>query len=140
MQIPNLSSSQLELLFESFPECLCLIHFDGTFLKANPAFYGITGYKNHELVARPFIDFVHSDDRKFTIEILGRMADGEAACQFENRFRTKNSQFRKVLWNFYAIRQNELFYCSAIDISEKSESADHSESGDNAAEPLSINE
>ncbi|NEU08687.1 PAS domain S-box protein [Flavihumibacter sp. R14] len=121
MQFPNLSANQLELLFESSPECLCLLHFEGKFLKTNPAFSNTSGYSNHELVSRPFTDFVHSQDREFTGEILGRMRAGEAAITFENRFELKNLQHKRFLWNCYAIPQHELYYCTAKDISGKPE-------------------
>jgi PAS domain S-box-containing protein len=142
MLIPSLSANQLEVLFQSFPESLCLLHFEGTFVKVNPAFAETSGYSNRELVDRKFTDFVHPHDRKYTVEVLGRMRFGEAACKFENRFEFKNSQYKRLLWNCYTIRQNELFYCSAIDISEKTASfrqPGQSESANKAAEPLSIN-
>jgi len=119
MQIPELSARQLELLFGSFPGSLCLFHFEGHFLKANPAFSNISGYSNRELLSRPFLEFIHPQDQESTLKSLSQMRSGKKAGKFENRFKVKNADYRWLLWNCYSLRPNELFYCSATDISEQ---------------------
>ena len=119
MQITGLSAQQLELLFGGFPESLCLFHFDGNFQKANPAFSAISGYTNEELVSRSFIEFIHPQDRETTLERLSQLRLKDDACQFENRFKIKGSDYKWIRWNCYKLKQNELFYCSATDISQQ---------------------
>ena len=52
--------------------------FDGYFTRVNPAWTRTLGHSEGELLARPFIDFVHSDDREPTIAESARRNKGSA--------------------------------------------------------------
>ena len=117
MRMPNLSGQQLELLFESFPGCLCLLHPEGRFIKANPAFLNFSGYSNRELFSQAFIQYIHPEDQQTTLDSFSKMRSGSEAHTFENRFKVKNSDYKWLMWNCYTLPGNGLYYCSATDIS-----------------------
>ena len=119
VRMPNLSGQQLELLFESFPGCLCLLHPDGHFVNANAAFFDISGYSLKELLAKPLIEFIHPEEQDTTLDTLSTRRSEGKAVTFENRFQTKHSGYKWLMWNCYTLPDNELLYCSATDISSQ---------------------
>src|SRR6185503_6006488 len=52
-----------EEIFDLSLDLLCIAGFDGYFKRVNPAFEEAFGYTSEELLSRPFLDFVHPDDR-----------------------------------------------------------------------------
>jgi len=57
----------LERFFATSLDMLCVADFDGYFERLNPAWEQTLGYTADELCARPFLYFVHPDDRDATI-------------------------------------------------------------------------
>ncbi len=45
-------------------ELLCIATFDGHFKEVNPAWKAALGLTIEELTSKPFIDFVHPEDRR----------------------------------------------------------------------------
>ena len=57
------------------------------------------GFTIDELRARPFIEFVHPDDRERTLRQNGDVRQGGRALGFENRYLCKDGSYRWLLWN-----------------------------------------
>ena len=58
------AENELEALFRMSRDLLCIAGFDGYFRRLNPAWEETLGYSIEELMSRPYVDFVHPDDRK----------------------------------------------------------------------------
>ncbi len=100
-------------------DLLCVAGFDGYFKRVNPAWEQTLGYTGGELVARPFIDFVHPDDRDRTGTESARLARGHETVSFENRYRCKDGTYRWLLWNARALEREKLIFASARDITDR---------------------
>ncbi|MEW5858894.1 MAG: PAS domain S-box protein, partial [Cyanobacteriota bacterium] len=97
-------------------DLLCLIGFDGTFQRLNPSWTKILGFAIEELVAQPFIEFVHPDDREVTLAEAEKVTTGSQLLYFENRYRCKDGSYRWLAWTANAATENQVMYCIARDI------------------------
>lgn len=86
-------------IFEFASELIIVANTDGTFRDVNPAWTEVLGWERDDLLGRPFIDFVHPDDRESTVAEFGRVAaGGERTVRFENRYRAKDGSYRRLEW------------------------------------------
>jgi len=78
--LPNASEVLYESFFTLSIDLLLVAGYDGFFKHVNPAWTQTFGFSQAELMARPFLDFVHPDDRPATVaevEKLATWAGGE---------------------------------------------------------------
>ena len=105
--------------FNLSQELLCTAGFDGYFKKLNGAWENILGYNLDELLDKPFIEFVHTDDREITRMEAEKLMSGKDTIAFENRFVCKNGSVRWLLWSTVSVVEEQLLYASARDITDR---------------------
>ena len=110
---------ELERFFNITPSLLCVAGFDGYFKRLNPSFSQILGFTNEELLAEPFINFVHPEDRAATIAEVEGVIQGKTTIAFENRYRTKDGNYRWFLWTASSYVEEQVIYAAARDISDR---------------------
>jgi PAS domain S-box-containing protein len=108
-----------ERFFELSIDMLCCLDYSGHFKRINPAWERALGYTIDELRSRPFIEFVHPDDRERTLEQNRKVRDGDHALSFENRYVCKDGSYRWLLWNAAPDSQHKVIYSVARDITER---------------------
>ena len=111
-------SVELERLFNLSLEMLCIADTRGYFRRLNVAFQRTLGYDSEELLARPFVEFVHPEDRQHTLDELGRLSEGIPTVHFENRYRCKDGSYRWLAWSAMPEEQEGLIYATARDITD----------------------
>ena len=97
---------------------ICVAGFDGRFKAVNPAFERTLGYSPDELLARPFTEFVHPDDRQATLEAFRSVLDGDEVTTFENRYITKAGSQRWLQWSLAAVPGQNVVYAIGRDVTE----------------------
>ena len=110
---------ELEQLFELSPDLLCIAGFDGYFKRLNPAWERTLGWSRAELMATPYLEFVHDEDRARTIAEAGGLAEGTDTLEFENRYRCKDGSYRWLAWNAVSSIAQQVVYGAARDITER---------------------
>jgi PAS domain S-box-containing protein len=100
-------------------DMLCIAGFDGYFKRLNPAWRRTLGYTIEELLAQPFLDFVHPDDRPATVAEMDHLLAGGETRNFENRYRCKDGSYRWFVWTATPYHDRQLIYAAARDISER---------------------
>jgi PAS domain S-box-containing protein len=99
---------------------LCIAGFDGYFKRVNPAWRRTLGYSDEELMSRPYMDFVHPDDREATIvEARKQSEQGQEVIYFENRYLHKDGTLRWLLWTSTPFPEQQVVYAAARDITER---------------------
>ncbi|HYW31253.1 MAG TPA: PAS domain S-box protein [Gemmatimonas sp.] len=104
--------------FEISIDLLCFLDFNGHFKRLNPAWERTLGFTIDELKARPFIEFVHPDDRERTLAQNGRVRAGGQALGFENRYLCRDGSYRWFRWNAAPDIGQRVIYSVARDITD----------------------
>ena len=104
--------------FELSIDMVCVASTDGYFKQLNPAFEAVLGYTRAELLDKPFLDFVHADDRQRTIDVVSGLSRGETTVDFENRYLCKNGDYKWLSWHATP-EPGGAIYAVARDVSER---------------------
>ena len=70
-------------------------------------------------MSRPFIEFVHPDDRERTLNQNRDVRAGGKALGFENRYLCKDGSYRWLLWNAAPDDGEKTIYSVARDITDR---------------------
>jgi len=108
-----------ERFFALSIDLLCFLDFNGYFKRLNPAWERTLGFTCEELKARPFIEFVHPDDRERTLLQNKAVRAGGTALAFENRYVCKDGSYRWLLWNAAPDDGQKTIYSVARDITDR---------------------
>ena len=98
-------------------ELLATANTSGFFVDLNPSWEPTLGYSQTELKSRPFIDFVHPDDRDRTNQEAAKLFRGEKTIYFENRYLCKDGSYCWMAWSASFSSADQLIFACARDIS-----------------------
>jgi PAS domain S-box-containing protein len=110
---------EVERYFTLSPEMVIFAGFDGYWKRVNPAVEGVLGYPEREALARPFMEFVHPDDRERTEEEARRVVEGATSIAFENRMVCKDGSSKWIEWSVTPVREGRLMYGVGRDVTER---------------------
>jgi two-component system, sensor histidine kinase and response regulator len=105
--------------FELSRDLVCTAGFDGYFKQLNAEWTQTLGWSEEELRSRPFIDFVHPDDREITEKSRARLSQVGGTGDLVNRYATKDGGWRWIDWKSMAIVEEGLIYASARDVTHR---------------------
>jgi PAS domain S-box-containing protein len=100
-------------------DLFCVAGFDGFFKNLNPSFEKTLGFTTNELMAKPYLEFIHPDDRPATVVEKDRLERGKVTFAFENRYLCKDGSYKWLLWNAVSVSEQEAIYAVARDITER---------------------
>jgi PAS domain S-box-containing protein len=122
-----LSNELDERFFTTSIDMLCFLDFRGYFKRLNPAWERTLGFTREELMSRPFIEFVHPDDRERTLKQNASVREGGQALHFENRYMCKDGTYRWFLWNAAPDSAEQVIYSVARDITARKQAEEERE-------------
>ncbi len=100
-------------------DLICIAGMDGYFKYLNPAWEAILGYTIDELMARPFLEFIHPDDHGRINREVAHLAAGNRSVDFENRFVCRDGSMRYISWRATPLLDKQLMFCIGRDLSER---------------------
>ena len=109
---------ELEKLLGIIPDLVSISSADGLFLRVNPAWEKILGYTEAELLAIPYQDLIHPEDREATRMQVELRRQGQGASTFINRYLAKDGSYRWLEWNS-APADGNILYSVARDITSR---------------------
>ncbi len=114
----RLAEEERNRLFNLSLDMLCIADLDGYLLELNPTWEKTLGWKQEELLSRPYLEFVHPDDRKTTAAAANGLVEGQPAINFVNRYRCKDGSYRWLSWKSLPLVEEKKVYCVVRDITE----------------------
>lgn len=110
------SEEKYSLFFSLSIDLLCIANFDGYFKYLNPVWTKTLGWSTQELIAKPFIEFVHPEDRESTILAVQKLTESVDSISFENRYLCRDGSYKWLSWNATGLSEEKLIYGVARDI------------------------
>ncbi|WP_437630681.1 PAS domain S-box protein [Sorangium sp. So ce854] len=112
-------SDDLDRFFELSVDMVGIAGFDGYFKCIGRAWEQTLGFSREELLARPFLDFVHPEDRERTATEAAKLLSGNGTARFVNRYLCRDGSYLWIEWNSAIYPDAELVYFVARNITER---------------------
>jgi PAS domain S-box-containing protein len=113
------AKAEIDRLFTLSSDLITVAGFDGFLRRINPASEQRLGYTERELLARPFLDFVHPDDRERTAAALRSIVAGERRIAFVNRLLCKDGSDKWFEWTATPVPEERTIYGVGRDVTER---------------------
>jgi PAS domain S-box-containing protein len=104
--------------FDLSPDLFCVAGLDGFFYRVNANFSRVLGYTDAELLARPFLDFVHPEDHGRTLGEMEKLSQGIPVIRFRNRYRDAAGGYRWFEWTAKSIPEERVIFAVARDVTD----------------------
>lgn len=116
----RLTLEDMEEFFELTLDMICIAGHDGYFRRLNPIWTRVLGYSAEELMAEPFLHFVHPDDVAATLAVVERASrEGLELFSFKNRYRCKDGSYRVLEWTAASSLKRKVLCSVARDVTER---------------------
>jgi len=117
------AEANLKNTFNISPGLICAANAKtGYFTECNPAVMRVLGFSVEEFTSRPFMEFVHPDDRQRTTDEIAKQMADSSVVDFENRYRCKDGSYKWLAWQATAADKNGKVHAVAADITERKKS------------------
>ena len=115
------AESQMAEFWELSLDLLAIFSPDGRFLKVSGAWEQTLGWTPQELIGRPAIELIVTEDRPATVaDAAASAVAGESVPEIVNRFMAKDGSFRWLLWSVRTGPDGALYFV-AKDVTEREE-------------------
>jgi PAS domain S-box-containing protein/putative nucleotidyltransferase with HDIG domain len=114
--------AKLASYFDGSLDLLVTADLSGHFTRVNPAWERALGHSAETLCSRPFIDFVHPDDRQATLAENQALSSGaHDVVGFRNRYRAADGSYRWLEWTGHVSQADGQIDAVARDVTAQHE-------------------
>ncbi|XXT23504.1 PAS domain S-box protein [Sorangium sp. So ce429] len=100
-------------------DMLGIATLDGRFKELSPSWERTLGFSRQELMTRPYLDFIHPEDKARTLSETDTFSTGAQTLTYENRFLCKDGSYRWLEWNAMLALDEGLVYFVARDVTRR---------------------
>jgi PAS domain S-box-containing protein len=118
-QMHHRVADELDQFFALSLEMLCIFDLNGRFQRVNPAWERRLGYSPAEMCARPWIEFVHPDDRHLVVVAHERLRTGADVRDLELRFLSKDGTCKWLVCNAAPAQGEGSVFAAVSDITRR---------------------
>jgi PAS domain S-box-containing protein len=118
VEVVKQSQYEFNRFFDLVPDLMCVVSRDGFLVRLNDAWERTLGFSKVELMSRPLNDFLHPDDVQPTLDEIGLRTEGDSREHFENRYRTRDGDYRWFEWRS-VLSSDGYLYAGGRDVTEK---------------------
>jgi len=112
----RLAERTLNRFFNISLDMFCIADFEGYFTRVNPAWERVLGHTPEQMLSKPFLEFVHPDDREATIAATAHLVSGAELVFFENRYICRDGSYKWMMWTAAPFPAERRIYAAARDI------------------------
>jgi PAS domain S-box-containing protein len=112
----RLAEADQRQINNNLPVLVATAGFDGYYKEVNAAFERILGWSEQESLSRPFIEFIHPDDRTAAVETFERLKAGDTAINFEDRNICRDGSHRWIHWIVIPVPNRHIVFGIGKDI------------------------
>lgn len=102
-------------------DVMLVASFEATITAINPAWTTVLGWKEDELIGRSFLDLIHPDDYRATMDEVAKLGQGATTFSFENRYACKDGAYRTISWT--AVPDHSFIHAVGRDVTEERNAA-----------------
>ena len=113
------AEEELDKFFTMSLDMLCIVGTDGYFKRLNPAWERTLGFTREELLSRPWVEFIHPDDRTSSATQASNLERGQDVISFENRYLCRDGSYRWLLWTATFDVDGRRIYAIGRDVTER---------------------
>ncbi len=118
------AETERERFFAVGADLLVVVGFDGYFKKASPTCESTLGWTPEELTSRPWLNFLHPDDREATLRLDREVMQGREVLSFVNRYRHRDGSYRWLSWKARPYPAEGLIYAGATDVTDRKQAVE----------------
>lgn len=116
------AEAERDSFFEMSLDMLVVMGRDGVFQRVNRAWVATFGYPASQVQGRPWLDFIHPEDRNRTVDEAQRnLVVGDDAVNFTNRYRCADGSYRWLEWMSNIGPDGSVAYAVARDVTARHE-------------------
>ncbi|QWV19211.1 PAS domain-containing protein [Stutzerimonas zhaodongensis] len=109
-------TEERNLMWDTSPDLMVVINFEGIFQRVNPAWLTLLGYQPEELIGHHVNEFITDEDHLSTVDAYLATAGGKQV-RIVNRYRHKNGAEHWISW--VAAPAGDKTYATGRDITEE---------------------
>ncbi len=108
----------------SLPVLVATAGLDGYYQEVNAAFQHILGWTEQESLSRPFLEFIHPEDRAVAVQAFTCLKAGERVINFLDRNICKDGSHRWINWTVIPVLDRGIVFGIGQDITGMKQAAD----------------
>ncbi|BBC73455.1 hybrid sensor histidine kinase/response regulator [Altererythrobacter sp. B11] len=113
------SAQDRDRLWSISQDLMLVCDFSGVITAVNPSGQRLLGWSEEEMVGTPLTQYLHPDDQEATAAELSSLGAGSTTFAFENRYRTKDDDYRLLAWT--AVPDGGRIHAVGRDVTEQRE-------------------